>query len=550
MVIGANDLTLEGRGDWIEGPEENVMLSTAIIICTSGIGGFAFFASTSITIRGLTFLTCGTRIYNSTYMSRPVYAVMFVMNVFQFEFHQNSMQESKVEYTLVVDICYKVQVTNSSFFHTNHSQYLNPSSAAINCTYGRGGISHTTVFAKIDKLEVSNSNFTKSCSEDMCKQCFGPILSDKIDTAIFTRLTLFKFQARSAGIIVQQPILVAITKSIFKQGKGAGIRVIAKSSPGYFITIQEIQILNTTFQQSLTAFQKSLNTTFQQNTFYQQSQDALVMIKCNPELQLSINNVVQIFDSQILQTANDLHAHSYIGSGIKIDGCQYVEIENLDVQLQHLNTGLYINSRFHSWFLIPRPAVETHFTMNNSSFTMSRHMQSVVLFRNVAGNITNSNFSDNFNGLSAVTVTASSVTFINCSISNNKNMTGLTVTNHGFVLFVGHNVIQNNSASEGAGIKLFLTSRVRVIGILRIYDNTANEGVGGGIFHLLLNKLHTIMPSITDNTICNILIDSHGSIYFSGNRAVKGGSDTYGLTLFECFDEFSHLTTHISIFPE
>ena len=32
MVIGANDLTLEGRGEWIEGPEENVMLSTAIIM--------------------------------------------------------------------------------------------------------------------------------------------------------------------------------------------------------------------------------------------------------------------------------------------------------------------------------------------------------------------------------------------------------------------------------------------------------------------------------------------------------------------------------------
>ena len=493
MVIGANDLTLEGRGEWIEGPEENVMLSTAIIRCTSGIGGFAFFGSSSITIRGLTFLTCGTN--NNEFWSGPVYAVVFVMNVFQFEFHQNSMQESKVKDTLFVDNCNKVQVSNSSFFHTNHSQYLNPSSAAINCTNGRD--TSVAMFGNIFQLEVSNSNFTKSCSEDMCNQCRGPIGSYQVHNVNFTRLTLFKFQARDAGIIVQQPIFLAITKSIFKQGKGAGIRILAESSPGYFITIKETQILCTGFEQSI--------------------QDALVAIGCNSEPHQSTNRV-QIFDSQILQTANYSHADSYyIGFGIKIDGCQYVQIENLGVQLQHLNTGLYITSA--------GIAVQTDFIISNSSFMMSRHMQSVVLLRNVVGNVTNSNFSDNFNGLSAVTLTGSAVVFKNCSISNNKDMTGLTVTNHGFVQFEGLNIIQNNSASESAGIKVLLNSRIRVLDILCVYDNIAYEGVGGGIFHQL-----TIMPSLTNNPLsCTILIDSHGSIYLSGNRAVKGGSDTYGL---------------------
>ena len=110
------------------------MLSTAIIRCTSGIGGFAFFHSLSITIRGLTFLNCGTKIYNRMHMLIPVYAVIYVALVDKFEFHQNSMQESKVEYTFYVFYSTKVQVINSSFFHTNHSQYLNPASAAINCT--------------------------------------------------------------------------------------------------------------------------------------------------------------------------------------------------------------------------------------------------------------------------------------------------------------------------------------------------------------------------------------------------------------------------------
>ena len=165
MVVRADNLTLEGRGDWIEGPEENVMLSTAIIRCTSGNGGFAFMDSLSITIRELTFLTCGTQMINNT---RPLYAVIFVGSVVQFEFHQNSMQGNKVGFLLWVLDCDKVQVTNSSFFHTNHSQYLNPSSAPINCTYG---ISGTAMFDTISQLEVSDSNFTKSCSENACEPC-------------------------------------------------------------------------------------------------------------------------------------------------------------------------------------------------------------------------------------------------------------------------------------------------------------------------------------------------------------------------------------------
>ena len=99
----------------------------AIIRCTSGNGGFAFIDSLSITIRGLTFLTCGTEIYNNMYMSRPAFAVIFVGNVFQFEFHLNSMQGSEVGFQLLVANCNKVQVTDSLFFHTNHTQYLNPS---------------------------------------------------------------------------------------------------------------------------------------------------------------------------------------------------------------------------------------------------------------------------------------------------------------------------------------------------------------------------------------------------------------------------------------
>ena len=398
LIEGAHNLTLEGRGEWKAGSEENVMLSTAVIRCTSGIGGFKFIHSSSVTIRGLTFLTCGTKITYNT-------AVIFVRNVSQFEFHQNSMQGSKVGFLLQVSNCSEVQVTNSSFFDTNHIQNLNPSSAQINYTFG--GSSGVAKFVCISMLMVTNSNFTKCCSES---------------TTVKTNL------------------------------------------------------------------------------------------------------------------------HSDGDLGILINQCKFVHIENLVVQLQHLNTGLMINTHY----VKSKVLIRTRFKILNSRFVRNSHMQSILLLRNVLGEIHNSNFSNNFNGLSVVTLTGSRVMFTNCSISNNSNVTGLTAMSHGTVLFRGLNTIQNNSASEGAGIKLLSNSlQLRVIGILHIYDNIAKNGVGGGIYNLLLNNLHIPLyekPSVTDN-YCTIQLPAHGLIHFSGNRAVNGGSDTYGLKLTDCF--FRHPRKYI-----
>ena len=384
IVVGADNLTLEGRGDWIEGPEENVMLSTAIIRCTSGKGGFAFSNSLSITIRGLTFLTCGTEIHDN---KGKAYAVIFVVNVVQFKFHQNSMQGSKVGFQLLIDKCNKVQVTNSSFFHTNHSQYLNPSSAAINCTYGGSG---AAMFTTISQLEVSDSNFTKSCSENTCKLCFGSVTSNQVHNATFTHLTLFKFQARFAGIYAVQPTFLTITKSTFKQGKGTGIFISAEKSPGYFLTIQETHLLH--------------------NSLGHSAENTLMYVHCNPNPQQKTNTFL-LLSSQIVQTVKtDLLTNDI---GIVIEGCQYVLIENLFVEIEQFNTGVLINTDF---YLQSGKTVQTHFKISNSSFMRNRNMQSVLLIRNVQGQISNSKFSNNFNGLSVVTLTASKVIFTNCSI--------------------------------------------------------------------------------------------------------------------------------------
>ena len=131
MVIGADNLTLEERGELIAGPEENVMLSTVTIKCVSGKGGFSFINSSCTNIRGLTFLACGTNHFHHSILDFS-YAVIFIQYVKRFEFDQNSVHGNKGGFGLLFHQCNEVVVTNSYFFGTNHDQYLNGSSES-NC---------------------------------------------------------------------------------------------------------------------------------------------------------------------------------------------------------------------------------------------------------------------------------------------------------------------------------------------------------------------------------------------------------------------------------
>ena len=60
VIAGVDNLILKGQGDWVPGPEETVMQSTAIINCTRERGGFSFINSLSVTIQGVTLINCGT----------------------------------------------------------------------------------------------------------------------------------------------------------------------------------------------------------------------------------------------------------------------------------------------------------------------------------------------------------------------------------------------------------------------------------------------------------------------------------------------------------
>ena len=155
MVVGADNLTLEGQGEWIAGPEENVMQSTAVINCTSGKGGFSFINSASITIQGLTFLNCEA---NHNY-PEFIAAVVFVKNVTRFRFNQNSIQDT-MGYGLLVHQCDEVKVSNCSFFDQSQIEYPD-----IHEYCGTVGFVWSSSFTNNALLEISYSNFTKCFSD-------------------------------------------------------------------------------------------------------------------------------------------------------------------------------------------------------------------------------------------------------------------------------------------------------------------------------------------------------------------------------------------------
>ena len=112
-------------------------------------------------------------------------------------------------------------------------------------------------------------------------------------------------------------------------------------------------------------------------------------------------------------------------------------------------------------------------------------------------------------------------------------MTGITLIETS-VTFSGHNVIQNNRNTEGAGITLYFKAYIGVDGKLLLYNNTADKH-GGAI--LVKHNLFFTLDQFTLSPSCTLFFeDLTSSVSFSGNRAGKGGSNMYGAILMGCHD--------------
>ena len=226
VITGVDNLILEGQGDWVPGPEETVMQSTAIINCTRERGGFSFINSLSVTMQGVTLVNCGT----DSPFQIPIQGVMnksaiFLMNIQSFKFYQNSIQNN-VGHGLQVWQCRHVEILNSSFFGSNQKKHDNES-LTPGCYYGDGGgTGFYSTKSNIDNyLTISDSNFTKCCS--WSTKGGGITL---INTGNITITNLIFRMNRAirggSGLAAVLPVftdgsnLLNITKSLFAEGEG------------------------------------------------------------------------------------------------------------------------------------------------------------------------------------------------------------------------------------------------------------------------------------------------------------------------------------------
>ena len=518
-VSDIHNLILMGQGQWpVVGAEDTVMQSTVTINCTRGRGGFRFTYSHNITVEGLTVINCG---------GLDNFGVFDFNMVNGITFHKNSIQHMTGNGLFVLN-CDDVIITNCSYYHSALCDFDEP--PTLNQAYSGVAIFYTTHNAASYSLDLLHSNMTKCCSS------YGggiSLIVHALETLklLFDDLKLSHNKARSTSSIGgggmyfhlygTGSVTLVISNCVFFNGTavhhGGGMDMN--------ITIQtaNIAIYNTEFINNNAQF--------------------ISEIRANIRTPAKTNRAPDVTISLINSTINT-KPYPAADYGVVILGCcakmmltntsmRFANVKVIGV-LQLGGNYLKINSEMH---------------MDGCRFIGSYGVPSVVYLIHVRINFTNCVFSNN----SCSTVKRCSVVTLlqcglgnvmhSCIVSDNNNMTGIVLNILSAVNFTGHNLIQNNRNTDGAGIKFVAPVYLTVDGELHLNNNTA-DGNGGAILvirssvpkalerpSLLLIFTSTILKSFP----CTIgFNDNSSSVIFSGNRAGKGGSDIYGASLMDC----------------
>ena len=480
-VRNVHNLTLKGQGQWpVAGAEETVMQSTVIINCTRGRGGFYFNSSHNITVEGLTVVNCGGD-HAAVFQFDSVQSLLFLKNSIQ---HMTGRG-------LFVHNSDNVIITNCSYYHSNSSM-----------SYGGVGIDY-------DKWHYNNTGYTLELSYSNITKCGGStgfeteiiygggvylMAESDFDSAtvILSYLRLSYNRADYGGnlgiqLYGQGKVIINISNSLISHADCGGGMYIDASSTESIVRVE--------------------------NTHLVENNDDV-----NSEITyLSYSELPSSFS---FINSSIIHTKTQSLTGVGITGCcPVIEFTKTKVTLSKQSFGgFYITG--------------TILVVTECQFEGSRGGGVILYPKNAGIRITNSTFSNNTGDRSVIVIDENYqyVIIANSTISNN-NMTGITIID-GHVYFSGHNVIQNNRNTEGAGINIQSTSQIRVSGVLKLYNNTADKHGGAilvkqPIYSYQSDSIHVCSISfIGDNT--------SSSVIFSGNRAHKGGSDMYGAILMGC----------------
>ena len=493
-VSNVHNLTLKGQGQWpVAGAEETVMQSTVILTCIRGSGGFYFATSHNITVEGLTIVNCGRFSYNS------IAAVMYFNTVNSLVFRKNSIQHM-TGYGSFFHNCDNATITNSSYYHSAMCKHGDH-------TYGGGvGIEYETQYSNTGyTLELSHSNMTKCCNYQLGG---GLYLITKPEfpsvKVLFSHLVLSHNTAVQGGglavdLLGDGNVTLIISNCVFFNGTG----LISNGGIEINVTVEsEIIIQNTNLVENIGP--------------------------ATSEIHVAI--FAKLADFSMLNSTI-VHTETYSNYGV------WIQCNNWCSDVKFINTKMRF-AKLHQMGLSVLSSGPLSVQMNGCQFEGSRGVPLIVSVTQSQTIIKNCKFSNNTGGLSVIKMLCNGInqcsTVIYSSIIADNKMTGITLIETRSE-FIGRNVIQNNRNTEGAGIILSYNSYIQVEGQLYLYDNVVDQH--GGAILVLQSILSTPIPYAIP--LCSLYFnDNSSSVTFSGNKALKGGSDMYGATLMGCGNNF------------
>ena len=486
--------------------EETIMESTAVIYCTKGSGGFAFYATSRITITNLSLINCGALHTDARVLKDKMFSTFLFIENSLLSLHYISIQNSSghgiVAYNCQLEIDYcsiaYSNIDRKSLDTPKCNRLINGSNFLI--VY-KGN--HIIMFKN---LTVSNSNFTDGCGKFQYGNVVLLALNSKVvKIYLYSNLIVQNIQNGGDGIVMRTNTSSITLKVMNSTVKGIGKSIIHQTgSKGMLVE----------------TFASCANITINGVVFIDNSGGQLfVKFHGGPVVNLVLKNSVILHQN--------VRTRSHYGVSIFVDENKLDDKIILALQ----NVTMSLRNAFAVGFQLTIAGTNKVFSgdiyIQDSLFSANRNMKSVMSLHIAVQRpvqIRNCYFFDNSGGSVISVSTINMLLFSNVTFANNS-MTAVAVWN-GFVQFSGSNEIQNN---HGTGIFLQGSSFIKVNGKseLTFLNNTART-VGGAIE---VNDMRTF-----PNDYCSILVSDDSQIIFSGNQAVEGGGDVYGARLVDCLD--------------
>ena len=351
-------LILIGRGQWVLGPEETIMESTAVMYCTNGSGGFAFYGSSQISIINLSLINCG-----ALHTDAQIKSTLLFLKISELNLHYVSIQNSSehgvvlYRYQSVAHNCDHVEIYFCSIAFSNiDRKSLNSIQCKIS-SFKCGSNLLITYYASGSKshLNVLNSNFTDACGDNY----YGNLAVHAESNSHYVQVSLREIQ------IVQNigSGIVILSKKTTMQLNFSDAIVIGAGKPMRYASGLYIKTYSAIF---------SLN--MKRIAFYNNPEGQIHFVFHKGTVSGLQMNSIQFLHRHVVQKTFRIYAASGVFILVRNATIKAITFTNLTLSL---NNAFHYGIFFKLFNTLSLPQTES-VAIINSTFNANQKMQSVV----------------------------------------------------------------------------------------------------------------------------------------------------------------------------